>query len=513
MSTEIVANLNHVSSSILTAGSKIGTEIELTHYSPVQQAEQDIENNHSSNNRDDNALSKTLKTVLPAINTVPLTGLRAIASIHIMLEHYIMFVTAHSDFMGGTTVVLFLVLSGFILSIAYGNRNLSNWRFRNSFAKEFYVKRLARLLPVYYVGLLFSIGMAILYYKISSVSIVLSVLNLSIWVFYYPWDGPLWTIQLLTFCYLVFPYILPFVKRYKRRIYWTNIFYGLSIFLYFFLFIIGLIIHVDPYYIARSFPPTRLTVFIIGMLMGLERLDPQTVNGILVEEHSGCDSQGSCCDCQCYYKCLNHGKSISIISNFYLVFFAFLIFICGYTTTVYGSDWSILRILFEAFVPLPYAYWMYVLTNPSANEDWFAKNILSHWILKEIAELSLGIYAFHFPVIQYIGWMLYGPSSIIKEGPVGNRNTLGYIRLPFWNEKTSSTECSFDHQSAIRTTSKDNQMPISSINSASDNFELRGVNLLLFQSIRDVAIARNNSPKYWTISRIAVFLIGNHEGL
>eukprot|EP01038_Epipyxis_sp_PR26KG_P012770 gene12770-17122_t len=56
-------------------------------------------------------------------------------------------------------------------------------------------------------------------------------------------------------------------------------------------------------------------------------------------------------------------------------------------------------------------------------------------------------------------------------------------------------------------------MATGSIKDGDNNFEQRGVNLLLFQSIRDEAIKRNKTPKYWTINRIAVFLIGNHEGL
>eukprot|EP01038_Epipyxis_sp_PR26KG_P016086 gene16086-21851_t len=82
-------------------------------------------------------------------------------------------------------------------------------------------------------------------------------------------------------------------------------------------------------------------------------------------------------------------------------------------------------------------------------------------------------------------------------------------------EVLTSTECSVDQQATII---DKNHIPAGSVTHGSvvegdNNFELRGVNLLLFQSIRDEAIKRNKTPKYWSISRIAVFLIGNHEGL
>jgi hypothetical protein len=47
--------------------------------------------------------------------------------------------------------------------------------------------------------------------------------------------------------------------------------------------------------------------------------------------------------------------------------------------------------------------------------------------------------------------------------------------------------------------------------SAGDNFEKRGVTYHLFEGVRDLALAMNNDPSYWTIGRISAYIIGNHE--
>lgn len=119
------------------------------------------------------------------INTRPLMGLRGFASLHIMIGHYIKLTTRGTDLNGGSlvilcfslksfevliyhyacnkgqTVTLFPVLSGFIMSVVYGTRQLHDLKSRIEFAKSFYFKRLLRLTPVYYASLLFAIGIGL----------------------------------------------------------------------------------------------------------------------------------------------------------------------------------------------------------------------------------------------------------------------------------------------------------------------------------------------------------------
>ena len=44
-----------------------------------------------------------------------------------------------------------------------------------------------------------------------------------------------------------------------------------------------------------------------------------------------------------------------------------------------------------------------------------------------------------------------------------------------------------------------------------DNFELRGVTIDVFRSLRKEALRRNCDPDYWTMGRLSAELIGNHE--
>jgi peptidoglycan/LPS O-acetylase OafA/YrhL len=66
---------------------------------------------------------------------------------------------------GGAAVTLFFILSGYVMAIGYSRRDVGEFSKQVIFAKEFYTKRMARLLPIYYIALLVSLYWPLLMFR------------------------------------------------------------------------------------------------------------------------------------------------------------------------------------------------------------------------------------------------------------------------------------------------------------------------------------------------------------
>lgn len=139
------------------------------------------------------------------LDTDALNGLRGIATLHVLLSNYVSLVSS-VDLFGGVSASLLLVLSGYTMTILYGNRNFS-W----TFVKEFYIRRLARVLPLCYISLVFSIMIG-LSCK-SRLEFGLSWIYLTGWLGLYSFNYPLWTMSIQLLFYAFFPFFLIFVQK------------------------------------------------------------------------------------------------------------------------------------------------------------------------------------------------------------------------------------------------------------------------------------------------------------
>jgi peptidoglycan/LPS O-acetylase OafA/YrhL len=83
---------------------------------------------------------------------------------------------------GGAAVTLFFILSGYVMGVGYSRRDVGGFSKQVIFAKEFYMKRMARLLPIYYIALVVSLYWPLLMFQDSQgdywVSQMLSVLSI-----------------------------------------------------------------------------------------------------------------------------------------------------------------------------------------------------------------------------------------------------------------------------------------------------------------------------------------------
>lgn len=127
---------------------------------------------------------------------------------------------------GHLAVDFFFLLSGFILAYTYAT---PGGKLRGS-AREFWVARIARIYPVYLLGL----AMALPEYlkvepnrAIFAISGVAHLTMLHAWLpFTLDWNQPSWSLSVEAFFYLLFPFVLPLAGRLRRKGLWRLLLAG-----------------------------------------------------------------------------------------------------------------------------------------------------------------------------------------------------------------------------------------------------------------------------------------------
>jgi hypothetical protein len=138
-----------------------------------------------------------------------ITGLRAFAAIAVYFNHFGLpgfspNWLSNISTNGGLGVPFFFVLSGFVLALAYENRSL--------IARQFFIDRIARIAPTYYVGIL----IILFYLYITNVFqfdyvFLVHLFGLQAWFptsdSGFAYNGPAWTISVEMFLYATFPFL------------------------------------------------------------------------------------------------------------------------------------------------------------------------------------------------------------------------------------------------------------------------------------------------------------------
>eukprot|EP01046_Picozoa_sp_COSAG06_P007371 COSAG06_NODE_360_length_16832_cov_9.250209_3_plen_327_part_00 len=185
----------------------------------------------------------------------------------------------------------FYLLSGFVMAIAYGSQllampgDMSGNDGKVFDRNRFYRNRWARLAPVYYLSNMWMVMImgffAVLGVDIGSPSLwtwLTFPFGLTSWFYYVaPPNGVTWTISTMMFFYVVFPYLLPRIQRWspKKQLAWIGRCYVLQIITFVALAIILMDEAGNPtetgYWYGRAWPPSRLPVFLMGVLGALHR--------------------------------------------------------------------------------------------------------------------------------------------------------------------------------------------------------------------------------------------------
>jgi peptidoglycan/LPS O-acetylase OafA/YrhL len=216
-----------------------------------------------------------------------LTGLRFFAALHVVLFHDGA-VFGLSGFLeqlrqnGDTAVVLFFVLSGFVLAYVHADRPLG--------AKRFWQARAVRILPMHWLAVLAFLPLWLMrtsgdWPLVHRVAIPVSqALMVNVWVplphYAFGSNPPAWSLAVEAFFYLLFPVLLAPMARATRR--------RPALILLGCLALGGATHALFPlvdwplghwwYYVL---PPVRLHAFLLGMALGVLFLDRRGVASAL----------------------------------------------------------------------------------------------------------------------------------------------------------------------------------------------------------------------------------------
>lgn len=223
----------------------------------------------------------------------PLTGLRFLAALWVLVYHYTIefrFANGHQEavyiasrrnpvdlviIQGHLAVDFFFLLSGFILAYTYVT---PNGGLRDS-KRNLWVARVARIYPVYLLGLLLGLVPYILGGVSKRLVVESGVAHLLMLQSWFPstldWNQPSWSLSVEAFFYLTFPLLLPLLARLRRR--------GLLLLLVNSILFFGLITlafcMLGPQHnlarqwwwrdVVRYNPLVSFPVFVVGMALGL----------------------------------------------------------------------------------------------------------------------------------------------------------------------------------------------------------------------------------------------------
>lgn len=232
-------------------------------------------------------LAEAPATTATAARTRPrldaLTSVRFFAAILVVIYHFAGPLKAHLPVVaqwfiaaGYRSVGLFFVLSGFILIYNYAT---SAGTLRGS-RRSFWVARLARIYPVYFLAFLLAIPSALSYaaehYALKEGIIKLTVggsAYLSLFHAWIPrarafWNFPSWSVSVEVFFYLCFPFLLPLIARLRLpATFAVMALCSLASLLPPFVVLNGVDLAKDHGHIEFS-PIGRLPEFILGMCVG-----------------------------------------------------------------------------------------------------------------------------------------------------------------------------------------------------------------------------------------------------
>ena len=307
-------------------------------------------------------------------------------------------------------------------------------------ARDFYIKRFARLGPLWYLGNLLAVPLYFTGHTHATgawwwAGFTLSLLpfGLNSWtILFFPPAGHLWTISTMTFFYLLFPTIATHLNRVHPKQVRSLVcaLYVIQIGLFVFM-LIGASIFVPllaevvgaqdglaqdglGYWWARAWPPIRLPTFVMGMLAArqaeLEAKDPALSQNCVF----GRTSQGG-----------PHYATALLLVWLLIVVLGILeqLFLTsaglGYLCRVYGE--AALPILFyELIVALSYPA---SAAKPPSTTHAF----LGSKPLRLFADISLAVYVVHQTLIVYMTFAAYGvlwPGAFATDGAL--------ILMPKW---------------------------------------------------------------------------------
>lgn len=184
---------------------------------------------------------------------LPLTSLRFVAAILVVLQHYAGFAAGHSG------VSFFYVLSGFVLALNNADK-VASWPER----RRFWIRRVARVYPTHLLTLAITLPLGIAWS-----SLPINALLLQSWIprewIYFGYNAPAWSISNEAFFYALFPFLIAIAKP-RLLLVWGLALLGLATAA---TILLPGATMADPAikFVMYIFPPTRLFEFMLGIAL------------------------------------------------------------------------------------------------------------------------------------------------------------------------------------------------------------------------------------------------------
>jgi len=301
----------------------------------------------------------------------PLTSLRFFFALMVFASHLeylkhsnsqvLQWVFNNIFFEGYIGVSFFFILSGFILSYSYQEKLVK----QKSKIRDFYIARIARIYPLHIATFILAIPLTINGFITNTLSwLIKAFTNLTLTQgyipkssFYFSFNAPSWSISAEMFFYLLFPIILPFFARIKKK---KTIYSIMLLSAAVLISLIQLIPEKLQHTIFYISPALRIIDFSLGILIfNLLKINKQK-NGSLP----------------------NYCEPLSVL--LFVIFF-----------------------FFHNHIPLVYRYSIYywiptsIIIYTFANTNGKITSFLSNKTIIKLGEASFGFYMIHQLVIRY----------------------------------------------------------------------------------------------------------------
>jgi peptidoglycan/LPS O-acetylase OafA/YrhL len=394
------------------------------------------------------------------LDTKSVDGLRGLAALHVACGHMLFFSREPNvDLVGGTSMGLFFIISGFVMILGYGQRKykdndgmICDWcccccdslqccatREQQqseeedgsiSFpTKSFLCKRFARVAPMYYLTSLIAIPL----WFMGPVKLVTFILTVALtfcfatsWVVVVlPLNGVLWTVSTMFFFYLCYPCLIPRLQKLKSadecrtlafRMYWLQILICVVVLILFSGVDGGL-----AYWMWRAFPPNRLPVFVMGCCAGLVALrseqDDAGSQQMRLPQQQLVEPQSDLARPLCF----KHNDTVTPA----IVFMSIVIMGTLFSILRLEVLSFLVRLLGEAILPILFYDWIIALsrsvaTSSSSEGDTTTslpppvyssvEKLFRSKPLQFLGHISMSFYVVHLLVLAYVGWIIRAAS-------------------------------------------------------------------------------------------------------
>lgn len=287
----------------------------------------------------------------------------------LLIFHHHFFINPQIQQFGCYPVAFFFILSGFLMSVGYEGK-VSN----DSFSyRKFILKRCIHIYPLNFLGLAFWLLYPIIidihvgeFNSIINNTLLLDLLLLQSWwpesSVYFSGNGACWFLSDIIFCYILFPFLIKFIKYHNHLICFTSVLIGYFLIVYLIPkeYVHGLI-YINPL--------SRIFDFIVGIQLYF------------------------------FYKTLSNKKYIICISYKEKSILEFCTIII-----------SLAFMLISAYVPLRYFYasifWIpsvvtILIYSLNSENGGILSKILNKEYLCYLGKISFPFYVFHLPSITW----------------------------------------------------------------------------------------------------------------